>query len=64
MGTVTLGGHSAIQKNLDRLENWADRNLMQQAQNPEIKPQASVHAGNCPAGKQLCRKNLVGPSIH
>lgn len=58
---VTLEGDAVIQKNLERLEKWADRNLIEQVQKScsKIKPQAPVHAGNCPAGKQL-RRNGPG----
>lgn len=34
---VTLGGDAVIQKNLERLEKWGDRNLIQQVQNPAIR---------------------------
>ena len=62
-------GHATTQRGPDRLEKGSDRSFMKQGevQSPapgEEKCQAPAHAGNCLAGKQLCRKRPGGPGEH
>jgi len=64
----TPEGCAAIQQDPNRLESWAERNLMKvqqgQVQGPapgEEEPPAPVQARGGPAGEQLCREGLGCP---
>lgn len=61
-------GQEAKQRDLKRLERWADKSLMkfnkEDVQSPapgEAQPQSPVHAESHPAGKQPCREGLRSP---
>ncbi|PKU27391.1 rna-directed dna polymerase from mobile element jockey-like [Limosa lapponica baueri] len=58
----TAEGCAAIQRDLNRLEKWTDRNLMQFNKKFEVLHlgTAPVRAGGHPTGKQLCRKEPGG----
>lgn len=60
-------GCAAIEQDLDRVKEWADRNPMPLTQEKcsvlqwhKKQPHAPAKAECCPAGKQLCKKWIGG----
>ncbi|KAK4827771.1 hypothetical protein QYF61_021516 [Mycteria americana] len=64
---VTPEGHAAIQRDLDRLEKWADRNLMKfNKENCQVlhNPMHQHRLGATQVESSFAEKDLGGPGGH